>query len=163
MLHLTANMGILSLLPSDFGYVIFTYLYSWVMLTYLAVKVGSARKKFDVKVMWTLRNVLGSFMLCLWLISYCLICSIPQCTATRTRCLTASREPTRIPWRCIPSGLCFRLSQLLSTRFVLTNDTYPHWDHFFIVLFWLVNGFDCSQVWLGRVGGASRPGALWHK
>lgn len=48
---MTANMDILSLLPSDFGYVIFTYLYSWVMLAYLAVKVGSARKKFDVKVM----------------------------------------------------------------------------------------------------------------
>lgn len=50
-LHLTANMGVLSVLPSEFGYVIFTYLYSWVMLAYLAIKVGSARKKYDVKVM----------------------------------------------------------------------------------------------------------------
>ncbi|CAG09920.1 unnamed protein product, partial [Tetraodon nigroviridis] len=42
-------MPIQSLLPSEFGYVILTYLYSWAMLTYLALKVGSARKKFDVK------------------------------------------------------------------------------------------------------------------
>nr|ABV24052.1 gluthathione S-transferase mapeg [Takifugu obscurus] len=42
-------MGVLSVLPSDFGYVIFTYLYSWVMLAYLAIKVGLARKKYDVK------------------------------------------------------------------------------------------------------------------
>lgn len=59
-----ANMNNLSVFPSDFGYVIFTYLYSWVMLTYLAVSVGSARKKFDVKVTCTLTNVLGSFVLC---------------------------------------------------------------------------------------------------
>lgn len=50
-LHLTANMSVLSVLPSDFGYVIFIYLYSWVMLVYLSVKVGAARKKYDVKVM----------------------------------------------------------------------------------------------------------------
>ena len=43
-------MDILDVLPSNFGLVIFTYLYSWIMLAYLAVKVGSARKKFDVKV-----------------------------------------------------------------------------------------------------------------
>lgn len=40
----------LTVLPSNFGYAIFTYLYSWIMLGYLAVKVGGARKKFDVKV-----------------------------------------------------------------------------------------------------------------
>lgn len=43
-------MDILTVLPSNFGYVIFTYLYSWIMLGYLAVKVGGARKKYDVKV-----------------------------------------------------------------------------------------------------------------
>lgn len=48
-----AEMDILTVLPSSFGYVIFTYLYSWVMLGYLAVKVGSARKKYDVKVPWS--------------------------------------------------------------------------------------------------------------
>lgn len=43
-------MDILTVLPSDFGYVIFIYLYSWIMLAYLAVKVGAARKKYGVKV-----------------------------------------------------------------------------------------------------------------
>lgn len=43
-------MDVLTVLPSSFGYVIFTYLYSWIMLGYLAVKVGAARKKYDVKV-----------------------------------------------------------------------------------------------------------------
>ncbi|XP_019733847.1 microsomal glutathione S-transferase 3b [Hippocampus comes] len=42
-------MDILTVLPSDFGYVIFIYLYSWIMLAYLAVKVGAARKKYGVK------------------------------------------------------------------------------------------------------------------
>lgn len=43
-------MEILELLPSSFGYVILTYLYSWIMLCYLGIKVGGARKKYDVKV-----------------------------------------------------------------------------------------------------------------
>lgn len=43
-------MDVLTVLPSSFGYVIFTYLYSWIMLAYLAVKVGAGRKKYDVKV-----------------------------------------------------------------------------------------------------------------
>lgn len=43
-------MAVLAALPSDFGYVIFTYLYSWIMMAYLAVKVGAARKKYGVKV-----------------------------------------------------------------------------------------------------------------
>lgn len=43
-------MDVLTVLPSNFGYVIFTYLYSWIMLGYLAVKVGGARKKYGVKV-----------------------------------------------------------------------------------------------------------------
>ncbi|XP_010877546.1 microsomal glutathione S-transferase 3b [Esox lucius] len=42
-------MDILELLPSSFGYVILTYLYSWFMLSYLGFKVGGARKKYDVK------------------------------------------------------------------------------------------------------------------
>ncbi|XP_053191687.1 microsomal glutathione S-transferase 3b [Scomber japonicus] len=42
-------MDILTVLPSSFGYVIFTYLYSWFMLAYLGVKVGLARKKYGVK------------------------------------------------------------------------------------------------------------------
>ncbi|XP_046872149.1 microsomal glutathione S-transferase 3b [Hypomesus transpacificus] len=42
-------MEILELLPSSFGYVILTYLYSWIMLCYLGIKVGGARKKYDVK------------------------------------------------------------------------------------------------------------------
>lgn len=50
-----------------------------------------------------------------------LLCSIPQCTVRRSRCLTASRGPTRTPWRCIPSGWFSRPSQLLSTRFVPTK------------------------------------------
>nr|XP_046269604.1 microsomal glutathione S-transferase 3-like [Scatophagus argus] len=42
-------MDILSVLPSNFGYVIFTYLYSWIMMMYLSLKVTYARKKYDVK------------------------------------------------------------------------------------------------------------------
>ncbi|XP_075883681.1 microsomal glutathione S-transferase 3b [Nelusetta ayraudi] len=42
-------MAVLNALPSEFGYVILTYLYSWIMLAYLATKVGSARKKYNVK------------------------------------------------------------------------------------------------------------------
>ncbi|XP_069580130.1 microsomal glutathione S-transferase 3b [Brachyistius frenatus] len=42
-------MDVLTVLPSSFGYVIFTYVYSWVMLGYLGVKVGAARKKFGVQ------------------------------------------------------------------------------------------------------------------
>ncbi|XP_077992595.1 glutathione S-transferase 3, mitochondrial-like [Glandiceps talaboti] len=33
----------------EFGYVIFSLLASWVMTTYLGVKVGKARKKYEVK------------------------------------------------------------------------------------------------------------------
>ncbi|KAI1895098.1 hypothetical protein AGOR_G00102800 [Albula goreensis] len=42
-------MEIIDVLPPRFGFAIFTYLYSWIMLTYLGVKVGAARKKYDVK------------------------------------------------------------------------------------------------------------------
>lgn len=49
-------MEILDILPANFGYVILTYFYSWVMLTYLGVNVGRARKKYDVKVNFTKRS-----------------------------------------------------------------------------------------------------------
>ncbi|RXM91677.1 hypothetical protein EOD39_20934 [Acipenser ruthenus] len=42
-------MAIQNLLPANFAYVILTFFYSWVMLAYLGVKVGQARKKYDVK------------------------------------------------------------------------------------------------------------------
>ncbi|XP_068607760.1 microsomal glutathione S-transferase 3b [Brachionichthys hirsutus] len=42
-------MDVLTVLPPNFGYAIFVYLYSWIMLMYLAVNVGSARNKYDVK------------------------------------------------------------------------------------------------------------------
>lgn len=35
--------------PPQFGYVILVFIYSWVMLAYLGVKVGIARKKYNVK------------------------------------------------------------------------------------------------------------------
>lgn len=46
-------MEILDILPANFGYVILTYFYSWIMLTYLGLNVGRARKKYDVKVRLT--------------------------------------------------------------------------------------------------------------
>ncbi|XP_028994318.1 microsomal glutathione S-transferase 3b [Betta splendens] len=42
-------MDLLTVLPANFGYVIVTYLYSWVVLMYLSVKVVRARKKFNVE------------------------------------------------------------------------------------------------------------------
>lgn len=43
-------MAIENLLPANFGYAIFTYMYSFVMLSYLALQVGGARKKYGIKV-----------------------------------------------------------------------------------------------------------------
>ncbi|XP_067862684.1 microsomal glutathione S-transferase 3b [Heptranchias perlo] len=37
------------LIPPHFGYVILVFIYSWVMLAYLGMKVGIARKKYNVK------------------------------------------------------------------------------------------------------------------
>ncbi|KAK1791200.1 hypothetical protein P4O66_013216 [Electrophorus voltai] len=42
-------MEILDVLPANFGYAILTYLYSFIMLFYLAMKVGAGRKKYGVK------------------------------------------------------------------------------------------------------------------
>ncbi|XP_065152212.1 microsomal glutathione S-transferase 3b [Paramisgurnus dabryanus] len=42
-------MAIENVLPANFGYAIFVYLYSFVMLMYLGLKVGGARKKFGIK------------------------------------------------------------------------------------------------------------------
>ncbi|XP_027857359.1 microsomal glutathione S-transferase 3b [Xiphophorus couchianus] len=42
-------MNVLAKLPSSYGYVILIYLYSWIMLGYLAAKVIGARKKYKVK------------------------------------------------------------------------------------------------------------------
>lgn len=62
-------MDVLTALPADFGYVIFTYLYSWIMLAYLAVKVGGARKKYNVKVRETATTDAARFQtrpVCMW-------------------------------------------------------------------------------------------------
>nr|BAJ14113.1 microsomal glutathione S-transferase [Danio rerio] len=42
-------MAIEGVLPANFGYAILVYVYSFVMLMYLGMKVGAARKKFGVK------------------------------------------------------------------------------------------------------------------
>lgn len=44
------------ILPQNFAYVIFTFVYSYVLLMYLGINVGKARKKFGVKVI--IRNFL---------------------------------------------------------------------------------------------------------
>ncbi|KAM4795011.1 glutathione S-transferase 3, mitochondrial-like [Rhinophrynus dorsalis] len=41
--------SIYDILPQDFAYVILTFLYSQGMIMYLAINVGKARKKYDVK------------------------------------------------------------------------------------------------------------------
>ncbi|MBN3306379.1 MGST3 transferase, partial [Amia calva] len=42
-------MAIQDVLPAHFAYVILTFFYSWIMLSYLGVKVGQGRKKYGVK------------------------------------------------------------------------------------------------------------------
>ncbi|XP_077053018.1 microsomal glutathione S-transferase 3b [Siphateles boraxobius] len=42
-------MAIENVLPGNFGYAIFTYMYSFVMLAYLGLQVGAARKKYGIK------------------------------------------------------------------------------------------------------------------
>ncbi|XP_063813244.1 glutathione S-transferase 3, mitochondrial-like [Pseudophryne corroboree] len=37
------------ILPQDFAYVILTFIYSYVLLMYLGINVGRARKKYNVK------------------------------------------------------------------------------------------------------------------
>ncbi|XP_069613229.1 glutathione S-transferase 3, mitochondrial-like [Ranitomeya imitator] len=44
-----AASSIQDLLPHDFGYVILTFVYSYVVIMYLGVKVGRARKKYGIK------------------------------------------------------------------------------------------------------------------
>ncbi|XP_073526689.1 glutathione S-transferase 3, mitochondrial-like [Phyllobates terribilis] len=41
--------SIQDILPQDFGYVILTFIYSYVVLMYLGINVGRARKKFGIK------------------------------------------------------------------------------------------------------------------
>ncbi|KAM5182145.1 glutathione S-transferase 3, mitochondrial-like [Mantella aurantiaca] len=45
---MTAN-SINDILPQNFAYVIFTFVYSYVLLMYLGINVGKARKKYGVK------------------------------------------------------------------------------------------------------------------
>uniref|UniRef100_A0A3B3S3N7 Glutathione S-transferase 3, mitochondrial n=1 Tax=Paramormyrops kingsleyae TaxID=1676925 RepID=A0A3B3S3N7_9TELE len=42
-------MELLDVLPERFGFVVLIFVYSLVMLMYLAIKVGAARKKYDIK------------------------------------------------------------------------------------------------------------------
>ena len=42
-------MGVVAI-PSDFGYIAFVAVAGFVTVTYLALNVGRARKKYDVKV-----------------------------------------------------------------------------------------------------------------
>ncbi|XP_075051452.1 glutathione S-transferase 3, mitochondrial-like [Mixophyes fleayi] len=41
--------SISEILPQDFAYVILTFIYSYVLLMYLGINVGKARKKYNVK------------------------------------------------------------------------------------------------------------------
>ncbi|XP_040280402.1 microsomal glutathione S-transferase 3-like [Bufo bufo] len=41
--------SIAEILPQHFGYVILTFIYSYVLLMYLGIKVGKARKKYGIK------------------------------------------------------------------------------------------------------------------
>lgn len=116
--HTGAEMDVSSVLPSGFGYVVLVYLYSWVMMGYLAMKVGGARKKYNVQVPPASSSPPSSPRVLRANVSPSPLCSIPTCTATRSRCSTASRERTRTPWRCSPSGFCSRPSRLSSTRCV---------------------------------------------
>lgn len=43
-------MTISDILPQNFAYVILTFIYSYVLMMYLAINVGKARKKYGVKV-----------------------------------------------------------------------------------------------------------------
>ncbi|XP_038059709.1 microsomal glutathione S-transferase 3-like [Patiria miniata] len=40
---------LIALLPSEYGYVILVVLFSWAVVQWMGFKVGSARKKYDVK------------------------------------------------------------------------------------------------------------------
>lgn len=156
-------MDALTVLPSNFGYVIFTYLYSWIMLGYLAVKVGGGRKKYNVKVSEKLiLHALKWFLLASRAYvrhACCLFCSIPPCTATKSKSLTASRERIRTPWKCTLSGWFSRPSQLLFTRYVLSytlnqSSVLSFLFYAFIVL--------VLVQWVrGRAG--TRPRDLWHE
>ena len=42
--------GIVDILPSEYGYVLLVLIFSFVVVSWMGVKVGAARKKYDVQV-----------------------------------------------------------------------------------------------------------------
>lgn len=83
-------MEILDLLPANFGYVILTYFYSWVMLTYLGVNVGRARKKYDVKVNSASKDVVQFYFLKN-------VCTLYYYYFFKRCCKFCSRRTVRVP------------------------------------------------------------------